>query len=227
MVKTVLIIDDDKSIQKFLSMALVKDGYKVLTSENGIDGISTFYNNMTDMILLDLALPDFDGIKVLDALRESTDIPIIIISERDTENEKVLALDSGADDYIVKPFGVSEVLARIRAAFRRYTPKESPEKEFRLDYLTVDFSRRQVFVHGKEVHFTPLEYKILCTMIEYRGKVMTHKNIQDKVWNAPTTDDYQTIRVFVANIRRKIENDGSKPRFITTEIGVGYRFADN
>lgn len=224
--KSVLIIEDDKSIQKFLSMALTKEGYEVFTSENGIDGISTFYNYSPDLILLDLGLPDFDGSKVLEALRETSDIPIIIISARDRENEKISALDSGADDYIVKPFGVGEVLARIRAALRRYSPKDAAEKEFTLDYLTVDFNRRLVFVHGKEVHFTPLEYKMLCVMIEYRGKVMTHKNIQDKVWDTPTNDEYQTLRVFIANIRRKIEDDGSNPRYIITEIGVGYRFAD-
>ena len=126
--KSVLIIEDDKSIQKFLSMALTKEGYEVFTSENGIDGISTFYNYSPDLILLDLGLPDFDGSKVLEALRETSDIPIIIISARDRENEKISALDSGADDYIVKPFGVGEVLARIRAALRRYSPKDAAER---------------------------------------------------------------------------------------------------
>ena len=219
MVKTVLIIDDDKSIQKFLSMALVKDGYKVLTSENGIDGISTFYNNMTDMILLDLALPDFDGIKVLDALRESTDIPIIIISERDTENEKVLALDSGADDYLVKPFSFEELAARLRAMTRKKFGMI--DNILKVADLTLDTASHTVRRGECEINLSAKEYNLLEYLMRNRGIVLSREKIENHIWNFDYEGGTNVVDVYISYLRKKI--DGGRPdKLIHTVRGSGY-----
>jgi two-component system KDP operon response regulator KdpE len=155
-----------------------------------------------------------------------SDIPVIIISARGQEKEKIAALDLGADDYITKPFNIGELLARIRVAIRRYIPKSTENDIFQLNALKVDFQKRKVFISDIEIHLTPLEYKMLELLINNSGKVLTHKYIQEKVWGYASTDDYQSVRVFMANIRRKIEDDTSKPKYIITEVGVGYRFVE-
>lgn len=224
--KTILIIEDDGTIQNFLRLAIKSKGHKAIIAEEGLTGIALFMSHNPDMVLLDLGLPDIDGLEVLEQLRKTSDIPIIIISARGQENEKVLALDMGADDYITKPFNIEELFARIRVALRRYKPQEIRENIFKLDVLCVNFEKRQVFVNNTLVHFTPIEYKMLLLLIENKGKVITHHFIQNEVWGFNTTDDFQTLRVFMASIRRKLEDDTTNPRFIMTEIGVGYRFAD-
>lgn len=224
--KTILIIEDDATIQNLLRLAIKSNGHKAIIAEKGLSGISLFMSHSPDLVLLDLGLPDIDGLEVLGQIRKTSDIPVIIVSARGQENEKVSALDMGADDYITKPFNVDELFARMRVALRRYKPIDIKSPIFSLDYLRVDFEKRQVFVRDTLVHFTPIEYKMLLLLIENKGKVLTHRFIQNQVWSFPTTDDYQTLRVFMANIRRKLENDTAKPRFIMTEIGVGYRFAD-
>lgn len=224
--KTVLIIEDDKSIQNFLRISLKANGYKAVIAEDGQMGISLFLSNNPDIILLDLGLPDIDGTEVLAAIRQSSDLPIIIISARGQEKEKVLALDLGADDYITKPFSIGELLARVRVAIRHYKPKEEKVDIFILDSLKIDFECRKVYTHDNEVHLTPLEYKILVLLVNHSGKVLTHKFIQHEVWGYASEDEYQSLRVFMANIRRKIEDDTASPRYIITEVGVGYRFVD-
>ncbi|HNX15638.1 MAG TPA: response regulator transcription factor [Oscillospiraceae bacterium] len=223
---TILIIEDDKSIQNFIRLSLKAKGYKPVVAENGFTGLSLWKANNPDTILLDLGLPDIDGTEILKQIRMESVIPVIIISARGKEREKVAALDMGADDYITKPFSIEELTARIRVAIRHYKPVEAKTEEFTLVDLHVDLEKRRVFIRGEEIHLTPIEYKMLVLLITNRGKVMTHRVIQQEVWGYPTTDDYQSLRVFMANIRRKLEHDPSKPRYITTEVGVGYRFSD-
>lgn len=223
---TVLVIEDDKTIQNFLRISLQTRGYKYILADNGLSGISYFYTDNPDMVLLDLGLPDIDGMEVLRQIRQKSDLPVIVVSARGQEREKVAALDEGADDYVLKPFNAEELLARIRVALRHRGTVKKELTEFELDYLRVDFEKRKVFVHGEEIHLTPIEYKMMTLLVNNSGKVLTHHYIQQQVWGYDTTDDYQSLRVFMANIRRKIEDNTAKPRFILTEVGVGYRFAD-
>lgn len=224
--KTVLIVEDDKSIVKFLSLSLKTNGYKCITASNGITGISLFLSNNPDIILLDLGLPDIDGMEVLKQIRESSQVPIIIISARGKEREKVEALDMGADDYVTKPFSIGELLARIRVGLRKLRPDVQKCDTFVFDTLVIDYEKRKVFVEENEIHLTPIEYKLLILLVENSGKVLTHNFIQQKVWGYDNSDDFQSLRVFMANLRRKIEKETSKPRYIITEVGVGYRFVD-
>lgn len=223
---TILIVEDDKTIQNFLKVTLKTQNYNYIIAETGLSGLSLFYANRPDLVLLDLGLPDIEGIEVLKQIRQNSSIPIIVVSARSSETEKVMALDYGSDDYVTKPFNAAELLARIRAALRHCLKEKVSEPIFELDYLKVDFERRHVWVKDQEIHLTPIEYKMLVLLITNRGKVLTHHFIQENVWGYETTDDYQSLRVFMASIRRKIESDTSNPRFIITEVGVGYRFKD-
>ena len=220
---TILIVEDDKTIQNFLKVTLKTQNYNYIIAETGLSGLSLFYANRPDLVLLDLGLPDIEGIK---QIRQNSSIPIIVVSARSSETEKVMALDYGSDDYVTKPFNAAELLARIRAALRHCLKEKVSEPIFELDYLKVDFERRHVWVKDQEIHLTPIEYKMLVLLITNRGKVLTHHFIQENVWGYETTDDYQSLRVFMANIRRKIEIDSSSPHFIITEVGVGYRFVE-
>ena len=219
---TILIVEDDKTIQNFLKVTLKTQNYNYIIAETGLSGLSLFYANRPDLVLLDLGLPDIEGIEVLKQIRQNSSIPIIVVSARSSETEKVMALDYGSD----KPFNAAELLARIRAALRHCLKEKVSEPIFELDYLKVDFERRHVWVKDQEIHLTPIEYKMLVLLITNRGKVLTHHFIQENVWGYETTDDYQSLRVFMANIRRKIEIDSSSPHFIITEVGVGYRFVE-
>ena len=223
--KTILIIEDDRSIHNFLKLALKANNYNTVESFTGLSGISLFMSHNPYLILLDMGLPDVDGMDVLTQIRQTSEVPIIIVSARGQEKEKVSALDAGADDYITKPFGINELLARIRAALRKQKPA-AVTHEFVLDTMRIDFDKRKVYIDGKELHLTPIEYKILLLLTENAGKVLTHKFIQENIWGYESSDDYQSLRVYMANIRKKIESDTACPRFIMTEIGVGYRFAD-
>ena len=223
---TILIVEDDKTIQNFLKVTLKTQNYNYIIAETGLSGLSLFYANRPDLVLLDLGLPDIEGIEVLKQIRQNSSIPIIVVSARSSETEKVMALDYGSDDYVTKPFNAAELLARIRAALRHCLKEKVSEPIFELDYLKVDFERRHVWVKDQEIHLTPIEYKMLVLLITNRGKVLTHHFIQENVWGYETTDDYQSLRVFMANIRRKIKIDSSSPHFIITEVGVGYRFVE-
>ena len=207
--KKILIIEDEKVIQNFLSLSLKSKKYEPIIAENGLLGISLFMSHNPDLILLDLGLPDIDGTEVLKQIRSSSDIPIIIISARGQEREKVNALDLGADDYITKPFNIEELFARIRVVLRRYKPQDVRTNDFKLGGLLVNFEKRKVYINDEEIHLTPIEYKMLVLLIQNQGKVLTHRFIQQEIWGSPTTDDYQSLRVFMSNIRRKIETDTS------------------
>ncbi|MBE5984238.1 MAG: response regulator transcription factor [Paenibacillaceae bacterium] len=224
---SVLVIEDDKSIQNFIRITLKSKGYNSVFADDGLTGISYFYANNPNIILLDLGLPDIDGMEVLSQIRKESDIPIIVVSARGMEQEKVAALDEGADDYLTKPFHAGELLARIRVALRHKSGMMKQEAAFELDGFFMDFEKRRLIVRGEEVHVTPIEYKMLKLLVLNAGKVLTHHSIQNEIWGYDTNDDYQSIRVFMANIRRKIEEDSANPRFIITEVGVGYRFTEN
>lgn len=223
---TVLVIEDDKSISRFLQLSLKTNNYKPLLASSGLDGISLFMSNNPDIILLDLGLPDIDGKEVLEQIRSQSDVPIIIVSARGEEKEKVEALDNGADDYITKPFHLGELLARIRVALRKKKTGNTIEKVFELDGFTLDFEKRRVIINNQEIHFTPIEYKLLTLLVRNAGKVLTHNFIIKEIWGYSYEEESQSLRVFMANIRRKIETDTMNPRYIITEVGVGYRFMD-
>lgn len=222
----ILVVEDDDIILRFIEMALKTNGFLSIRAKNGFQAIQAFRDERPDLVLLDLGLPDMEGMDVLAQLRVLANIPIIIVSARGKEREKVDALDAGADDYLTKPFNVGELLARIRAALRRYSNVTQDTEPFHLDQLEIDFEKRRVKCGDQTIHLTPIEYKLLLLLVEHRGKVLTHSFLQQNVWGYGTSDDYQTLRVFMASIRRKIEADTNHPRFIMTEVGVGYRFVD-
>lgn len=224
----ILIIEDDNRIANFMSMALKAKGYQYLVSRNGNMGILSFCTENPDIILLDLGLPDIDGVEIIREIRKVSQIPIIIVSAREQESDKIIALDAGANDYVTKPFAMGELLARIRV-MERFIDRENSnvqESIYKFDYLTVDSEKHRIFIDDTEVHLTPIEYKLLLLLISNRGKVVTHSQISKEVWGYGETGDSKSIRVFMASLRRKIEKDTSCPQFILTEIGVGYRFAD-
>ena len=225
MAAKILIIEDDQAIVRLMRLALKTNGYDSIVANTGVDGISIFLQDKPNLVLLDMGLPDIDGFEVLKQIRIVSEAPVIIVSARDREIEKVKALDEGANDYVTKPFNIGELLARIRVAFRLAKPIED-EHVFKLDYLMVDFDKRRVMVDDKEIHLTPIEFKLLKLLIDYKGKVLTHSFINKEIWGYSTDDDYQSLRVFMATLRRKIERDTNNPRFILTEVGIGYRMRD-
>ena len=222
----ILLIEDDKNIIKFLSLSLESNHYKFINTTSGIEGISLFMTDNPDLIILDLGLPDIDGMEVLHQIRAQSDVAIIVVSARGQEKEKVEALDAGADDYITKPFHINELLARVRVALRKKAPSVVKEKIFTCDALCIDFEKYKVIVNEKEIHLTPIEFKLLTLLVEHAGKVLTHSFIIKNVWGYNSFEDSQSLRVFMANLRRKIEEDSSKPHYILTEVGVGYRFIE-
>lgn len=219
-------MEDDKSIQNLLKLSLKANAYDVIVAESGLSGLSMFLAENPQVVLLDLGLPDIEGFEVLKQIRSNSQTPIIVISARHQERQKVQALDFGADDYITKPFNVGELMARIRATLRHHKPQAEKNDTFSLRDLKIDFLKRKVIVRDKEIHLTPIEYKLMLLLVNNTGKVLTHNHIQKEVWGYESADDYQSLRVFMANIRRKIESDTSNPEYILTEVGVGYRFID-
>ncbi len=224
----ILIIEDDSKITNFMSMALKAKGYQVISAPTGKDGILAFCTQSPDIIMLDLGLPDMDGNEIIKEIRNVSQIPILVVSAREFDNDKISALDAGANDYVTKPFSMGELLARVRV-MERFIVRENfiqPESIYHFDDLTVDTERRRIFLGQKEIHLTPLEYKLLFLLVSNCGKVVTHRQIMKEVWGYSESGDSKSIRVCMANLRRKIENDTSHPRFILTEIGIGYRFTD-
>jgi two-component system KDP operon response regulator KdpE len=219
----VLIVDDEKTIRRFLKATLVAHGYHVFEAADGAEALKYALNANPDVNILDLGLPDMDGVHVAGRIRERSHIPIIILSVRESEEDKIAALDAGADDYLTKPFKVGEMLARIRAVMRRLLP--SNETVFTVGKLSVDISKRKVLVKGRQVHLTPIEYNILKLLVLNAGKVVTHKQLLKEVWNK--TEDFEGIahllRVMISNLRNKIEPDPNRPIYILTEPGIGYR----
>ncbi len=225
----VLVIEDEEVIQNFIATALGSNGYRVVKAGSGLEGLSLILSHAPDVVLLDLGLPDMDGLQVLRSVRSQSRIPIVVVSARGHEQEKVEALDLGADDYIVKPFGTSELMARVRTALRHSL--SAPERgssaagTLMIGGLELDFARRRISLDGRVIHLTPIEYKILALLAQNAGKVLTHDAIIREVWGS-LTDESHTLRVNMANIRRKIETNPGAPQYILTEVGVGYRMVE-
>jgi two-component system KDP operon response regulator KdpE len=221
----ILIVDDEKAIRRFLRAALSSHGYQVIEAENGQAALTAASENPPGVVILDLGLPDIDGVQVTRQLREWYQGPIIILSVRDQENDKIAALDAGADDYLTKPFGVGELMARLRAALRHTLPAAEPV--FTSGSLRVDLPQRQVSVAGREVQLTPNEYDLLRLLVTHAGKVLTHRFLLREVWGAEYGNELHMLHVNISNLRRKIEPEPARPQFIITEPGVGYRLRIN
>ena len=218
----VLVVDDENAIRRYLRTALTAQGFTVYEAANGEEAVNAVLNNRPDIIILDLGLPDFDGIEVTRRLREWSQTPIIILSVREAENDKIAALDAGADDYLTKPFGTGELMARMRVAMRRLANK-SDEPVIQVDSLKMDLSRRLVTVAEKEISLTPTEYDILRLLMQNAGKVLTHRHLLRQVWGTAYESEMHLLRVNISNLRRKIETDPTRPHYLVTESGVGYR----
>jgi len=221
----ILLIEDEPQMRRFLRTALDANDYRLVEAETAKEGLAHATSRNPDVILLDLGLPDRDGLQVTRELREWTATPIIVLSARGREEDKVKALDLGADDYLTKPFGVDELLARIRVALRHSAmpPGAPPEPVFEVGELRVDLAARRVWRAGEEVHLTPTEYKLLTTLVRHAGKVLTHRQLLKDVWGATYANQSHYVRVYMAQLRQKIEADPARPRLLLTEPGVGYR----
>lgn len=227
----VIIVEDEQSISNFISTILAANNYDTLVASSGAEAMSMITSHCPDIIILDLGLPDMDGLNILKAVRDWSNLPIIVVSARTHEHDKVLALDMGADDYLEKPFGTSELLARIRTAIRHTrTSLENSDiafsGKFSIGGLTIDYDKHHVLVDDKDVHLTLNEFKIVALLGKYAGKVLTYDFIIREIWGPKAKADNQILRVNMANIRRKIEKNPAAPEYIFTEIGVGYRMLD-
>jgi two-component system KDP operon response regulator KdpE len=221
----ILVIEDEQPIRRFLRASLTAEGYQVQEAEMGEQGLRLARQQPPDLVILDLGLPDIDGQEVLRSLREWLTAPIVVLSARGLESQKVKALDHGADDYVTKPFGVAELLARLRTALRHAAGSGDGSPVFTVGELQVDLAARRVVVCGEEVHLTPLEFKLLATLIKHGGKVLTHRYLLQEVWGPGHAEETHYLRVFMASLRRKLEADPARPRYLLTEPAVGYRLA--
>ena len=219
----ILIIEDDPAIRRFLRATLAAEDYQYFESVTAADGIAQINARRPDLLLLDLGLPDRDGLDVIAEVRESSQMPIVVLSARGQERDKVAALDLGADDYVEKPFAVGELLARIRAALRRAAGAAQPGAVFRFGDVELDAEARLVRVAGQDVHLTPNEYRLLQVLVKHAGKVVTQRQLLNEVWGPNQIDQAQYLRVYIAQLRRKLETDPARPRRLQTEPGVGYR----
>jgi two-component system KDP operon response regulator KdpE len=219
----VLIVDDEPPIRRFLKTSLSAQGYRVIEADSGASALKQMAESAPDLVVLDLGLPDMNGLDVIRAIRKSSDVPIVILSVRGDEQSKVAALDLGADDYVTKPFGMEELIARLRTAIRHRFQAKGEAPVFVLGDISVDLVRRLVKRKGEEVRLSPKEYDLLKTLVVNAGKVLTHRHILNEVWGPAHTEDAQYLRVFVRNLRHKLEADPARPALILTEPGVGYR----
>lgn len=223
----VLVIEDEAPIRKFLRASLMSEHYRVVEAITGTQGLREAMSQPPDVVILDLGLPDLDGLDVLKQLREWSPVPVIVLSARDQERDKVAALDAGADDYLSKPFGVGELLARLRVALRHALrgANEHAEPIVQIGELKLDLAARRVWLAEVEVHLTPLEYRLLTTLAKHRGKVLTHRFLLKEVWGPQDVHETHYLRVFMAALRRKVEPAPAQPRYLLTEQGIGYRLA--
>lgn len=224
---TILVVEDEHEIRRFLRAALESNGYRMLESTTGKEGLEKVAEHRPDLVLLDLGLPDGDGLAVIRSLRGWSQVPVVVLSARGREADKVQALDLGADDYLTKPFSVGELLARIRVAIRHaeQNVQQVEQPVFTQGPLRVDLERRQVSLGDKEVHLTPIEYRLLTALIKHAGKVVTHRQLLKEVWGPDAVMETHYLRVYMTHLRRKIEIDPSRPEILLTESGVGYRLA--
>jgi two-component system, OmpR family, KDP operon response regulator KdpE len=222
---TILVIEDEPQIRRFLRAILPAHGYRVLEAETAHDGLTQAAMHQPDIVLLDLGLPDLDGLDVTRRLREWATIPIIVLSARGQEADKVAALDAGADDYLTKPFGIQELLARMRVALRHVARlmQEPDDPVFTVGELQVDLAHRRVSVATHEIHLTPIEYKLLTVLVRYAGRVVTQRQLLQEVWGPQQTSAMHYVRVYMRQLRHKLEADPTRPRYLVTEPGVGYR----
>jgi two-component system KDP operon response regulator KdpE len=219
----ILVVDDEPQIRRFVRLGLESHGYEVLEAASAEAGLRAAVAAQPQLVVLDLGLPDREGFEVLSALREWSRVPVFVLSVRSREAEKVRAFELGADDYVVKPFGMPELLARIRAALRREVAQALPQPVFQVGGLEVDLARRVVRIDGAEVRLSPKQYRLLQILVANAGKVLTHRQLLSEVWGAAHRDDVEYLRVFVRKLRQRIEPDPSRPRYLLTELGVGYR----
>ena len=222
---TLVVIEDDPQIRRFLRSGLSAQSMRIFEAETGKDGLTEAATRKPDLVIVDLGLPDLDGVDVVTQLREWYSGPIVVLSARSSEQEKIKALDAGADDYLTKPFGVGELLARIRAALRRSARDTgvAAETAFEFGDVRVDLAARRVTRDGADVHLTPIEYRLLATLIRHAGKVCTHRQLLAEVWGPSHVEQGHYLRIYMAQLRHKLEADPTNPRFLRTELGVGYR----
>ena len=223
----IIVIEDETSMRRLLKTILAAQGYLVVEAETGRRGLVEAGTRKPDLVILDLGLPDMDGVQVIKCLREWSQIPIVVLSARDQESQKVKALDTGADDYLTKPFGAAELLARVRVALRHAArvAGSAGESEFSVGPLKVDLLNRKVWVADREVHLTPIEYRLLSVLVKHAGKTLTHRQLLHAVWGSARADSSHYLRIYMGQLRRKLEADPARPHFLLTEAGVGYRLA--
>jgi two-component system KDP operon response regulator KdpE len=222
----VLVVDDEAAIHRFLGPALLANGYEVVRADSGEAALDAVARRAPDIVVLDLGLPDLDGKDVLRRLRTWSQVPVVILSARDREAEKIEALDLGADDFVNKPFGVGELMARLRAALRHHTQGEAAVPVLQIDDLEIDLPRHRVIRAGTEIKLTPKEFELLALLVRHAGKVITHRQLLAQVWGKAHEHDTQYLRVYVAQLRQKIERDPAVPALILTEPGIGYRIGE-
>jgi two-component system KDP operon response regulator KdpE len=225
--QAVIVIEDEPQIRRLLRLTLEANGFRCLEAESARRGLLDIAAYRPDLLLVDLGLPDRDGIEVIRAVREWSAVPIIVLSARSQEADKIAALDAGADDYVTKPFTVGELLARLRVALRHAAARGRPEatRVFTLGAIRVDLFHRQVFVNGQEVHLTPIEFRLLTVLIQNAGQVVTYNHLLREVWGPNKLDQSHYVRTYIADLRRKLEADAARPVYLLTEVGVGYRLA--
>ena len=221
----VLIVDDEPQIRRFLRAGFELEGFSVLEASNASEGLRSLTLRAIDLVVLDLALPDLDGGEVLERLRTWSSVPVIVLSVRSNEVEKVRLLELGADDYVVKPFGMAELLARAKAALRRYSRTATGESVVKIDRLTIDLASRAVTIDDIRLPLTPKEYRLLQILAQHAGNVVTHQILLKEIWGQPHMQDTHYLRIFVRKLRQKIETDATRPKILLTELGVGYRLA--
>jgi two-component system KDP operon response regulator KdpE len=225
-VPVIVLVEDDPQIRRFVRQALTGEGCVVHEADSVARGLTEAATRRPDLLILDLGLPDGDGLTLIHDLRSWSGVPVLVLSARSGESDKVLALDSGADDYLSKPFGIAELLARVRALLRRRQRDESGRSVVNLGAVEVDLARRRISRAGTEIHLTPIEYRLLTTLISHSGRVLTHRQLLREVWGPSHVDQPHYLRVFMTNLRRKLEDQPTQPRHLLTEIGVGYRLLE-
>jgi len=219
----ILVVEDDSAVRNLIVTTLDTNNYRYLTAPNGKTAVMEAASHNPDIILLDLGLPDMDGVEIIRKIRTWSDVPIIVISARSEDTDKIEALDSGADDYLTKPFSVDELLARIRVTQRRILGMQKTSSVFMNGDLTIDYAAGNVTMHQEEIHLTPIEYKILCLLAKNVGKVLTHTYITHEIWGSSYENEIGSLRVFMATLRKKLEKQSQKQQYIQTHIGIGYR----
>jgi two-component system KDP operon response regulator KdpE len=223
----ILVIEDDLQTRRFLKSNLAHRGWNVSESETGKTGLTLLKNDAPDLLILDLGLPDIDGISVIKRLRQFSDLPILVLSARSLEQSKIEALDAGADDYLTKPFGIGELNSRLQALLRRINKTLNHQEMFETGDLKVDLGKRKVFVLEQEITITPIQYRILSILVQNAGLVVTHRQLLKEIWGVEHLEDNHYLRIYMRQLRHKIETNPARPRYLLTETGIGYRLSDN